>query len=57
MVFVVYKDTAGQFRWRLFAANNRIIADSAESYVNKSDCTHGISLVQQSYAATIQDQT
>jgi hypothetical protein len=26
-VFVVYVDNAGQYRWRLFAANNRIIAE------------------------------
>jgi uncharacterized protein YegP (UPF0339 family) len=45
--FVIYKDTSGQYRWRLLASNNKIIADSAESYLNKTDCEHGISLVKQ----------
>ena len=35
----------GQWRWRLLAANNKIIADSGKSYHNESDCRHGISLV------------
>ena len=47
MTFVVYKDSANQHRWRLFAGNNRIIADSGEGYHNKTDCLHGIQLVQQ----------
>jgi len=34
--FYVYRDGAGEFRWRLRASGNRkIIADSAESYVSK----------------------
>jgi uncharacterized protein YegP (UPF0339 family) len=43
--FVIYKDTKGEWRWQLLAANNKIIADSAEGYVNKADCKHGASLV------------
>lgn len=43
--FVIYQDSAGLWRWRLFAANSRIIADSAESYSNKSDALHGVKLV------------
>ncbi|HVM09484.1 MAG TPA: DUF1508 domain-containing protein [Acidimicrobiales bacterium] len=35
--FVVYKDDAGEFRWRLRAANNEIIAVSSEGYRNKND--------------------
>ena len=44
--FEFYKDNAGEFRWRLQAENNEIIADSAEGYVNKADCEHGIQLVR-----------
>jgi uncharacterized protein YegP (UPF0339 family) len=34
--FYVYRDRAGEWRWRLRASGNRkIIADSAESYVSK----------------------
>lgn len=46
-MFQVYQDKSGQFRWRLLAANNKIIADSAEGYVNRSDCEYGIHLVKQ----------
>lgn len=58
MTFLVYKDNVNQYRWRLFAGNNRIIADSGEGYYNKTDCLHGIQLVQQhAAAADVQDQT
>lgn len=29
---VIYRDTAGKWRWRLQAKNGRIIADGAEGY-------------------------
>lgn len=49
--FEIYKDKSGQFRWRLKAANGKIIADSGEGYVAKSDCQHGIELVKSDSAA------
>lgn len=33
--YEVYPDSAGEWRWRLKAANNRIIADGAEGYSEK----------------------
>lgn len=33
----VYRDKAGMFRWRRQSANNRIVSDGAESYVNAHD--------------------
>jgi uncharacterized protein YegP (UPF0339 family) len=37
--FYVYRDRAGEWRWRLRAAgNHEIIADSAESYVSQWGC-------------------
>ena len=44
--FELYKDNAGEFRWRLQAGNNEIIADSGEGYSNKADCEYGIELVR-----------
>ena len=44
--FEVYLDKAGEYRWRLQAENNKIVADSAEGYKAKSDCEHGIELVR-----------
>lgn len=46
MKFELFKDSSGEWRWRLKASNGKIVADSAESYVNKSDCEHGIDLVK-----------
>lgn len=46
MHYEVYRDVARQWRWRLRAANHRIIADSGEGYLHKSDCLTGIALVK-----------
>lgn len=45
MAYYIHKDTTGQWRWYLQAANNRKIANSGESYWNESDCLHAIGLV------------
>ena len=45
--FEVYKDNAGEWRWRFQASNSKIIATSSEGYVNKQDCEHGIDLVKE----------
>lgn len=56
--FEIYINARGEHQWRLRASNNKIIADSAESYVDKRDCEHGIQLVKQlAPTATIEDQT
>ena len=47
MYFQVYLDRAGQWRWRLRAANHEPVADSAEGYVRYNDCAHAIQLVMQ----------
>ena len=31
----IYRDRAGEYRWRLQAANSRIVADSAEGYTRQ----------------------
>jgi uncharacterized protein len=46
MYFSLYRDQANQWRWTLYAANNRKIAESGESYLNKTDAQHGIDLVR-----------
>lgn len=53
MNFHVYRDTRLEWRWRLRAANNRIIADSAEGYARKGDCLAAIRLVKGSGNAPI----
>lgn len=53
MTFVKYRDATRQWRWRLVAANNRIVANSGESYWNEADCDHAIGLVKTSYNAPV----
>jgi uncharacterized protein YegP (UPF0339 family) len=52
MYFELYSDRANEWRWRLRAANHKIVADSGEGYVSKSDARHGISLVMSTTANT-----
>lgn len=37
-----YADDAGEYRWRLQAANGEIVADSAEGYGEVRDAVHGL---------------
>jgi len=43
--FVIYKDASGEWRWTLYAANSKKIANGGEGYKNKADCIHGLRLV------------
>ncbi|MBO9718427.1 MAG: DUF1508 domain-containing protein [Pseudoxanthomonas sp.] len=52
MYFKLYKDTAGYWRWTLYAANHRKVADSSEGYYNKADAQGGVNLVKSAGAAT-----
>ena len=53
-VFHVYEDAAGEWRWRLVAGNERIIAESGEGYRDRQDCLHGIELVKDSKDAQVE---
>lgn len=33
----IYKDDAGEYRWRRVAMNGEVVADSAEGYTRKHD--------------------
>ena len=44
--FEVYKDKAGEFRWRLKASNGQNIASSGEGYAEKRGCLAGIESVK-----------
>lgn len=56
--FELFKDKAGEFRWRLQAANNEVIADSNEGYKSKASCLKGIDAVKRIAAgAPINDLT
>ncbi|MEH6751744.1 MAG: DUF1508 domain-containing protein [Paracoccaceae bacterium] len=53
MFYTLYRDANGYWRWRLQAANNRIIANAGEGYHNQSDCLSALNLVKASYSAPV----
>jgi uncharacterized protein YegP (UPF0339 family) len=53
MKFEVYKDRAGEWRWRLIASNGRTIADSGEGYEKKYDCIGALNLAKSCAAAPV----
>lgn len=55
MTYILYKDVGGFWRWRLVAANNKIIANSGEGYWNKQDCKHAIDLVATSAGTPVRE--
>jgi len=46
MKWEVYKDRAGEYRWRLVAANGEIVAAS-EGYKNKKDAIETINIIKE----------
>jgi len=56
MFYFIYKDSQNQWRWRLYAANNRIIASSDDGCHDKKSCLHTISLVKGSANAPIRGE-
>ncbi|SHI91412.1 hypothetical protein SAMN02745751_01315 [Dethiosulfatibacter aminovorans DSM 17477] len=47
--FEVYRDKAGEFRFRLKASNGQVIA-SGQGYKTKESCLHGIESVRKNAA-------
>ena len=52
--YLVYLDAQRQYRWTLFAANNRKIANSGEGYHNREDCVAAINLVASTGPSAVQ---
>ena len=50
-VYRVYQDAAGEWRWRLVAANGAILADSAEGYTREADAVRAAETT--AYTATV----
>ena len=48
--FEVYRDRAGEYRWRLRATNKQILATSGESYKDKKSCLAAIESVKRAAA-------
>jgi uncharacterized protein YegP (UPF0339 family) len=55
--FEIFQDKKGQFRWRLLANNNQVIA-TGEGYTSKASCKNGIESVKKNASkAKIEDLT
>jgi uncharacterized protein YegP (UPF0339 family) len=55
--FEIFKDSKGEFRWRLRANNNEVIA-TGEGYTSKDGCKNGIESVKKNAPeADVEDQT
>ena len=50
---VVYRDEAGEWRWRKVADNGEIVADSAEAYTRKADALRAAEREAQGSVAVI----
>ena len=48
--FEIYKDAGGNYRWRLFAANNVQVAASGESFSSKAAAKGGAEATQRAAA-------
>jgi uncharacterized protein len=56
MKFKVYRDNAGEWRWRLVAGNGRTVGDSGEGYVSHSNAVRAAETARREIGgATIED--
>lgn len=46
LTFEVYPDANDQYRWRLKAANNKILATAGQGYAAKADCKKGVERIK-----------
>ena len=53
MIFYIYHDAAGEWRWRLRANNKKTIAVSGEGYSSQKDCEEAIDLVREAVDAPV----
>jgi uncharacterized protein YegP (UPF0339 family) len=53
VTYYYYEDDKREWRWRLKAADGRIIADSGQGYKHLSDCLDDIRLVKNSKDAPV----
>jgi uncharacterized protein YegP (UPF0339 family) len=44
--FIVYKDDAKEWRWRLRHKNGNILAEGGEGYKNKKGCLKAVERIQ-----------
>ena len=57
MLYRIFTDKEGMWRWRLQDAHGKIIALSSKGYVDKAGCLRAIRIVQGSKDALVDDPT
>jgi len=56
--FEIFKDKAGEYRWRLIHTNRQVIANSGEGYTTQANAMSGINSVKENApSATVEDKT
>lgn len=45
MKFEIYRDKAGEWRWRMVCRNGRVVADSGEGYTRRRDARRAAEMV------------
>ena len=56
--FQLYKDNAGEFRWRFVSDNGRTISVSSEGYTGKATAERSIEIMkEEGPTASVVDQT
>lgn len=46
MVFFIYQDDKGEWRWQIRSANGRTMADSGEGYKSKQNCQNAVDTIK-----------
>lgn len=49
----IYKDAAGEFRWRLKARNGEPVADSGEGYVSRGNVARAVARLRKMLKASV----
>ena len=55
MMFYVYRDDEGNWRWRLVTAGDEVLAECATPYLRKEDCRAAIQRVKDCRVARVHD--
>ena len=55
MMFYVYRDEDGHWRWRLMTASKQVLAECPRAYHQKDDCRAAIQLVKNCGVARVHE--
>lgn len=56
MIFYVFQDADGNWRWQLMTTDERLLAECATTYTRKEDCRAAIQLVKASRMAQVHER-